>query len=656
MLLSLEQIARALGGRIVGREVRAPSPGHSSADDGMAIKLAPDAEDGFIVHLFNGGDPLRAKDYVRDSLGLPSWQPKKKAKSNDHSQQRIVAIYHYVNAEGVLLYEVVRYEPKKFLQRRPLPDGGYAWGRGDTPEVLYRLPDLIKFPDATVFFCEGEQDADRLAALHLVATTASGSAADKLTPELVAPLRGRDVFILQDNDAKGVKRATAAAHALHGIAASLRVILLPDLPPKGDVSNYLDAGHTREELEAICLAAPVWQPGDAMPESTTDTTDNDRDTSLEVFDAGDDINLPPPREWLLGNQFCRKFLSSLIAPGAGGKTALRAVQFISLATGRALTGQYVFRRCRVLLVSLEDDIDELRRRIAAACLHFNIDRSELKGWLFYAAPKGIKLAEIHRGVRQLGKLEGKLRAAITSFAPDIVSLDPFVKTHALEENDNGAMDFVCDLLARLAVECNIAVDTPHHARKGLVTPGDPDIGRGASGIKDAGRLVYTLTRMNEEEAKQFSIGPQDRAQFVRLDNAKVNTVPPSQTAAWFKLVGVPLGNGTAEYPAGDNVQTVVPWNPPDTWAGISSVALNAALTDIDAGLPNGQRYSDAPNASTRAAWRVVQKHCPDRSEAQCREIIKIWVRNGVLFNEPYDDLIERKARQGLRVDPEKRPS
>jgi hypothetical protein len=119
---------------------------------------------------------------------------------------------------------------------------------------------------------------------------------------------------------------------------------------------------------------------------------------------------------------------------------------------------------------------------------------------------------------------------------------------------------------------------------------------------------------------------------------------------------VPLGNGTADYPSGDEVQTVVPWNPPDTWAGLSSVALNAALTNIDAGMPNGQRYSDAPNASTRAAWRVVQKHCPDRSEAQCREMIKTWVRNGVLFNEPYDDPVERKERQGLRVDPEKRPS
>ena len=68
------------------------------------------------------------------------------------------------------------------------------------------------------------------------------------------------------------------------------------------------------------------------------------DGGLEVFDAGLDIELPPPRGWLLGNQFCRGFLSSLVAPGAAGKTALRIAQLLSLATARNLTGQHVFMR------------------------------------------------------------------------------------------------------------------------------------------------------------------------------------------------------------------------------------------------------------------------------------------------------------------------
>jgi len=84
--------------------------------------------------------------------------------------------------------------------------------------------------------------------------------------------------------------------------------------------------------------------------------------------------------------------------------------------------------------------------------------------------------------------------------------------------------------------------------------------------------------------------------------------------------------------------------------------LNAALTEIEVGMPNGQRYSYAAKADSRAAWPVVHRHCPDRTEAQCREIIKTWVKNRVLCNEDYKDPVDRKTRKGLRLDPSKRPS
>jgi hypothetical protein len=314
-------------------------------------------------------------------------------------------------------------------------------------------------------------------------------------------------------------------------------------------------------------------------------------------------------------------------------------------------------RCRVLLLSFEDGRDELQRRIAAALLHHKINRSELKGWLYYATPKGIKLAELQNGSRQRGQLEQELRVNIKRLKSDIVCLDPYVKTHALEENDNSAMDFVCELLASLADDYSIAVDAPHHSRKGAATPGDPDMGRGGSSIRDAGRLVYTLTPMSEDEAKQFSVEQIDRRYYVRLDSAKVNIAPPSRTATWFKLVGVNIGNATELYPNGDDVQTVEPWHPPDTWASVSAVTLNAVLTEIDNGMPNGQRYTDKGGGTgPRAAWRVVQKHCTDLTEGQCREIIRTWITNGVLYEAEYDDPIERKPRKGYRLDTSKRPT
>ncbi len=97
---------------------------------------------------------------------------------------------------------------------------------------------------------------------------------------------------------------------------------------------------------------------------------------LGEWDAGDDDQLPSPRGWLLGNTFCRQFISSVVAPGGVGKSALRLAQLISLAIGRALTGEHVFMRCRVLLVSLEDDADELRRRLRAVCLYHGVTQAE----------------------------------------------------------------------------------------------------------------------------------------------------------------------------------------------------------------------------------------------------------------------------------------
>jgi hypothetical protein len=378
---------------------------------------------------------------------------------------------------------------------------------------------------------------------------------------------------------------------------------------------------------------------------------------LGEWDAGDDIELPPPRGWLLGNVFARNFISSLFAEGGTGKTALRYAQLLSLATGNSLTGEHLFQRCRVLIVSLEDDANELRRRILAAMLHHRIDRSELRGWLFLAAPGAAagKLMQLdNKGRIQRGALADTLESVVVNRRIDIVSLDPFVKTHSVDENSNSAIDDVAQVLSDLAAQHDIAVDIPHHTRKGSADPGNAERGRGASAAKDAGRLVYTLTTMNAEEAKAFGIVEEERRLFVRMDSAKVNIAPPMAKAKWFRLVGVSLGNATERYPQGDIVQTVEPWVPPDAWKDLGADVIDRILTDIDVGLPDGNRYTDAPNVKERTAWRVVVEHAPHKSKAQAREIIKTWVKTGLLTSEAYDNPVTRKQVSGLRVKTEKR--
>ena len=268
--------------------------------------------------------------------------------------------------------------------------------------------------------------------------------------------------------------------------------------------------------------------------------------SSEPLDIGDDVEPIPPRGWLVGNTFCRGFISGLVAQGAAGKTAVRLLQALSLASGRSLSGEHVFQRGRVLLVCLEDGIDELRRRVRAAMLHYGLDREELRGYLFEWAPLGRKIAEQRDGSREVvaGELAEKLRAFIVARQIDLLLIDPLVKAHTAEENNNTAVDAVAVILSTLACDLDCAVDLLHHERKGSTDAGDANRARGASSLKDAARLLYTLTPMSDEEREKFGLSEAERRSLVRVDSAKVNIAPPAAEARWFKIIGVPLGNGT----------------------------------------------------------------------------------------------------------------
>jgi hypothetical protein len=381
---------------------------------------------------------------------------------------------------------------------------------------------------------------------------------------------------------------------------------------------------------------------------------------LGEWNAGLDVDPPPPREWLLGNSFCRSFVSSLFGDGGVGKSALRILQALSLATGRKLTGEHVFQRTRVLLVSLEDDDRELRRRVLAARLHYNIPLAEVDGWLWLAAPRAAagKLMRLDpkTGAPRVGEMAAHIEAAIMGREIGLVILDPFIKAHGIPENLNTEMDQVAQLLMDLAAKQNIGVDIPHHISKGVPEPGNANRGRGASATHDAARLVYTLSPMSSEEAERFGIPEDDRRDYVRLDRAKLNIARTSGPAKWFKLIGERLGNETSRYPAGDEVQTVEVWTPPDTWAGLSNELLNRILSAIDAGLEDGTFYSAAPKASTRAAWQVVLKFAPEKTKGQAREIIQTWIRTGLLYDFDYENEVTRKPAKGLKVDSTKRPS
>jgi hypothetical protein len=173
-----------------------------------------------------------------------------------------VARYPYRDEQGRLLFEVVRFPGKQFRRRRPDPQrpGEYVWNNRGVRPVLYRLPAVrAADPAEPIFVVEGEKDVDRLTRLGLVATCSPGGAG-KWREEYGAALAGRDVIILPDNDDPGRAHTEQVAAAVAPHARSVRVVSLPGVPEKGDVSDYLNAGGSVEGIFDLVAGAPEYRP------------------------------------------------------------------------------------------------------------------------------------------------------------------------------------------------------------------------------------------------------------------------------------------------------------------------------------------------------------------------------------------------------------
>ena len=249
---------------------------HCPAHAGEGASLSVTEKDGkILVHCFSGCDG----DAVVSALKEQNLWPTAEAKADRNVQ---VAEYDYLSVAGNLVFQVVKFDnPKSFKQRQPDGKGGYLWHLKDVTRIPYQAPELTNADlNAVVFITEGEKDVDRLRDLGLVATCNPGGAGKWLKPYSENYLRDRNVVILPDNDGPGRDHAEKVAKFTNPVAASVRVVELPGLPDRGDVSNWIDAGHTVEELLALVEAAPPWQPRDPEPAEMPETDSDYRATDV----------------------------------------------------------------------------------------------------------------------------------------------------------------------------------------------------------------------------------------------------------------------------------------------------------------------------------------------------------------------------------------
>ncbi|MDA7766126.1 AAA family ATPase [Alphaproteobacteria bacterium] len=217
--------------------------------------------------------------------------------------------YDYIDAQGELIYQVQRFHPKSFRQRRPDRNGGWIYNIKGVPTLPYLLPALQRDQQGTIFIVEGEKCADELSRLGLLATTNSGGAGN-WKPILNHHFQGRDVVIIPDNDAAGRTHAQRVAQNLFGVANSLKILELQGLPEKGDVFDWLANGNEPQDLIRLAYQASII---DQPPiESVDENEDYYRFLTVE-----DLYCLPEPKPLVDGliseNSFCVMYG----APGSG---------------------------------------------------------------------------------------------------------------------------------------------------------------------------------------------------------------------------------------------------------------------------------------------------------------------------------------------------
>ena len=388
-----------------------------------------------------------------------------------------------------------------FLQHGPDGRGGFHSARGcmqGVRRVPYRLPELIAAdPAELVFLCEGEKDADRLSAAGLIATTNPGGAG-KFTRELAPPLKGRSVVLLQDNDDAGAAHVAAAAAALEGIAAKAVPLLLPGLPPKGDVSDWLAAGGSAFDLKRLAAGA-VNPPAAIFP--------------IADLTAWAQI-APTPKAFLMAGVIPQGEVTLFTGNGGTNKSTFGLQLCACSAAGLSMLGVEV-QPGPALYVTAEDEDREnhWRLRKIAAAVGTSLER--LAGKLHVVSLRGRLSNELatfdNEGRLHTAPAFATLRATIEATGAKLVTLDNVAHMFVGNENDRSHVTAFVNLLYQLCRDLGCTVVLIGHPNK------SGDTYSGSTAWLNAVRSQIVLARPEgsiDPDARVLSLG---KANYARPD-------------------------------------------------------------------------------------------------------------------------------------------
>lgn len=443
------------------------------------------------VHCFSG---CKAQD-ILTALGA---QPR--ARRAEHYD----AIYSYRALDGTVLYQVVRMLGKQFRQRRPDPInvGRWLWDTKGVSLVLYHLPEVKQAVTLhqPIYIVEGEKDVETLRALGLVATCNRGGAG-KWEDSYTAALDNADVLVLPDNDQPGKDHAALVAARLRGTVRSLSIVVLPDLPERGDVSDWLQQGHTLKELQALTAKTP--------PTITRPRLILKRFSEIE----------PEEVSWLWHPYIPLKKLTILEGDPGQGKT------FLMLALAAAVTQGHSFPDQRgrvppphmnwgtVLYMSAEDDLADtlIPRALSAGAVRERI--ISVCGWTNGGEVEPFSFAQL----ALLSEAIGDTKARLVIVDPLQGFIGEKVDTHRTNE-----VRPIMSQLRNIAEVHRCAILLIRHLNKGIGKA--LYRGQGSVDFTAAARSVLVVAESLEDETKKVmaheksSLAPKGASLVFRITN------------------------------------------------------------------------------------------------------------------------------------------
>lgn len=278
-----------------GGSFKARCPAHADGPDKESWSLSvSQKDDKILVKCFAGckaADVVKALDLGLADLFLGEKKKKKPAEKTSRTRKQVDKIYPYYDMTGkTLLFEVVRFKPKAFKQRRPDGKGGYIDNLEGVEPVPYRLPQILSAIAAgdTVHFPEGEKDADNLVKLNFQATT-SPMGANAWKSKYATFFHGAKLLVIWvDKDIAGRSFARQKALDLIQAAHAVKVIEPPGEKVK-DISDWIDAGATAAQIQKLVDDAPLFEaPKDDLAGFNVDLANRDlRNLSADKYSIMD---------------------------------------------------------------------------------------------------------------------------------------------------------------------------------------------------------------------------------------------------------------------------------------------------------------------------------------------------------------------------------